>query len=98
MRMIVTCRGCKQTWAFDVTDAHRISRYSPRGPMIEGWEACAFRLAREKCPKCCDGKRHVATVHGKNSGKHVCDSRCMASRGPTCDCSCRGANHGSSYL
>ena len=26
--------------------------------------------------------------------EHKCDARCMSSRGPLCECSCGGANHG----
>lgn len=27
-----------------------------------------------------------------------CDGRCTSAKGPNCDCSCGGANHGSDYL
>lgn len=29
--------------------------------------------------------------------EHICDARCMGSRGPNCECSCGGANHGKSW-
>jgi hypothetical protein len=29
--------------------------------------------------------------------EHVCNGICMSSRGPNCECSCGGANHGKSW-
>ncbi len=28
---------------------------------------------------------------------HICDARCLGATGPTCECSCGGANHGKSF-
>lgn len=36
-------------------------------------------------------------VEGKKNSKHECNAKCMASTGPSCDCRCKGANHGSSH-
>lgn len=35
-------------------------------------------------------------VHeGKKNSKHTCGARCTNATGPSCDCRCKGANHGS---
>lgn len=36
-------------------------------------------------------------IKGKLSNKHECGSKCMASKGPSCECSCGGANHGKGW-
>jgi hypothetical protein len=28
---------------------------------------------------------------------HFCDARCMSARGPNCECSCGGKNHGAGF-
>ena len=38
----------------------------------------------------------VTTIRGRRTG-HTCDARCMASKGPSCECSCGGKNHGGAY-
>lgn len=30
--------------------------------------------------------------------KHECDDRCLAAKGPVCECSCGGANHGQNHV
>lgn len=45
----------------------------------------------------CNGARSARAVAGKVSDRHVCGPRCMASTGPSCECSCGGRNHGASY-
>lgn len=39
----------------------------------------------------------VRRVDGKVSEKHVCGARCLNSTGPSCECSCGGANHGRGF-
>jgi hypothetical protein len=36
-------------------------------------------------------------ITGVFSAKHKCNAKCLASKGPQCECSCGGANHGGSY-
>lgn len=51
------------------------------------------------CVACrgCGKPRLAERVIGKRSERHECDARCMASKGPNCECSCGGLNHGASY-
>jgi hypothetical protein len=37
-------------------------------------------------------------VRGTYSNGIRCDSRCQYARGPQCDCSCAGRNHGRGWL
>ena len=36
----------------------------------------------------------IDRIKGRTT-EHVCDSRCTHAKGPNCDCSCGGKNHGS---
>jgi len=45
----------------------------------------------------CGAPRHAIAVRGTYSAKKLCGARCMASTGPSCECSCGGKNHGASY-
>ena len=45
----------------------------------------------------CGQRRFAKPVVGKTSHKHQCGAKCMASKGPSCECSCGGKNHGASY-
>lgn len=47
------------------------------------------------CHKCGATMTFIAVV-GTVTEK-PCGSRCMASKGPTCECACGGKNHGSSH-
>ena len=40
----------------------------------------------------------VQQVTGTLSDKVICGPKCMASKGPTCECSCGGENHGKSWV
>lgn len=44
----------------------------------------------------CGSRFKFVTVQGKVSD-HVCNDRCEASKGPVCECSCGGKNHGAAY-
>lgn len=47
---------------------------------------------------CCGPVILMGIVHGDKFVKHenrpACDGRCTHAHGPTCDCACGGANHG----
>jgi len=45
----------------------------------------------------CGGKLWARSVLGVVSEHVLCGAKCLASKGPTCDCSCGGENHGASY-
>lgn len=39
-----------------------------------------------------------SALDGKLNLEKACTSRCMASTGPSCSCSCGGENHGTNHL
>jgi hypothetical protein len=48
------------------------------------------------CPTC--GNNHPTQRlirYAKYPSLHQCGARCRAAKGPNCECSCSGANHGS---
>ena len=59
----------------------------------------AANVLNNICVACrgCGRNRSAELIRGKVSHKHVCGAKCLASKGPTCECSCGGKNHGASY-
>lgn len=47
------------------------------------------------CP--CGKRGTVKRIIGKRGRNHECNAKCLASTGPSCECKCRGANHGRSF-
>ena len=45
----------------------------------------------------CQRPTRGATIRGQFSAAHRCDSRCIYAKGPDCECSCGGANHGAGH-
>lgn len=39
----------------------------------------------------------VFDSHKPNRPRHECNAKCTASTGPSCECKCKGANHGAAY-
>lgn len=49
-----------------------------------------------ECPKCKGAQMSFNAVEGTVTDK-PCGGRCMASKGPTCECACGGENHGKNH-
>jgi hypothetical protein len=47
--------------------------------------------------KCCGKMMAYDVLKGRLNAAIKCNAKCQASRGPQCDCSCAGANHGKSW-
>ena len=97
-RYIAKCRTCKchTSSLCSGQDMHR-AKDDPRreGPGGVYHHARTGGIVLD-CKSC--GKPMWAhPVQGKISEKHVCGARCMASTGPSCECSCGGKNHGASH-
>lgn len=101
-RIIWTCKCVSK--AYDYTTTRRFR-------FVDQWGATKWTdavLTREvngvmrdvshdyTCPDC-KRARKSARVQGHTTD-HKCNAKCLASKGPVCECSCGGANHGSSYL
>lgn len=58
-----------------------------------------FHVTRNNCLRCwtCGARFRFVAVTTVRRTAHVCDARCEASKGPTCECSCGGKNHGGAY-
>ena len=48
------------------------------------------------CPD--HGRYPLQPLYGEVSMTRACDARCMGARGPSCSCSCGGANHGAGFV
>lgn len=101
-RWFFKCVKCKQPWALDLLldgTFHRDSRLR--------------QLADDPCPLChqqhsrarfgFQTSRVMGLVGPKNRWYRVvsdtpCDGRCTNAKGPSCDCPCKGANHGTSRV
>jgi len=108
--VIYNCKRCKVARRVEYPINPRkgyFMRQDSNGKMVDSsvWiESCGGGYPTEYggdtemgiCPNC-----HKLMKPGILSGhvapEHVCDARCMGSRGPNCECSCGGANHGKSW-
>lgn len=99
-RYIYSCKNkaCKQVRSIDYPE----SRQSYRG--YGRYAFVAFRIneyGREVeagYESLCSCGRHATGVRVKGFvTEHVCDARCTSAKGPNCECSCGGKNHGQAY-
>ncbi len=70
----------------------------------EHWKSYGahYFIAGERAPAsfdCTCGRREVfwRDVEGKYKAEEKCGAKCQASKGPSCECSCGGMNHGKSW-
>ena len=54
------------------------------------------KAAEKVCPLCLAQMRGKIIEPGYGT-EHHCDVRCEMAKGHTCNCSCRGENHGAAY-
>lgn len=85
------CKGCRRGAAAVVT--HRVFT---NGKEYAATHAAAYLVESGKIVlDCACGKRvSLQPVRGVYSAKHECNARCLASTGPSCECTCGGRNHG----
>lgn len=103
-RVIWTC-PCGATRALDYVSTRRF-----RG--VDKWGCAQYSGARltrvhpdgverdisaDVVPCACGRMPAGTEVRGRVTA-HKCDARCLASKGPQCECACGGRNHGSAYL
>lgn len=99
-RFIGTCDKCGTTSAFD--------GYMAEGRIDGRWKcgwasnAGAFHPFNQVSrADCACGKSvygvELRLIQGRFVPDHKCGARCRNSKGPTCDCSCGGANHGQGF-
>jgi hypothetical protein len=100
------CKACKSV---KVVDAICGNAYLIPGGGIEvegkhywtqNLSLVPFAMAAQEGYFACDcGRRMVWTaLKAKFSAVHVCGAKCLASKGPSCECSCGGKNHGAGHM
>lgn len=113
VRYIAKCRQCgTATSALVTPEDFRASRMHADTENIRDPEARAAYAARHpsaasglywirgdtalNCRQC-GRPKWAEPVRGVLRPEIRCNAKCMASKGPQCECSCGGANHGASY-
>ena len=100
---IYRCKRCKTAKTLVMTRVRRyLGTFAERfrgiaRPQYKYWlELDGVRYyAEPTCPGCNGRMGYVDVVGVKND--HECGAKCMGSRGPSCECSCGGANHGRAF-
>lgn len=91
------CNGCKKAIVRDFTTIG-----GNKIPVVIGIDRYEdiFNAASLGLIRCdCGGRIGSWTaLKAKFSDKHVCGAKCLASKGPCCECSCGGKNHGAGHM
>lgn len=101
---MVKCKDCKQVSKV-VRDARWYLGWEQvqiEAPVLvfgqlTTWVDARGKLARPTCKHCGSSNTSANTIRGTFSEQETCGSKCRSSKGPVCECSCSGANHGSNY-
>jgi hypothetical protein len=94
---IAKCSACKTaTRAESVGQAFRLGKGEYRWGLTPGPVYTNAGGIVIDC-RACGRPRYAKQIVGRYSARHTCGARCMASTGPSCECSCGGKNHGASY-
>lgn len=76
--------------------SHLIGRdHIPGESLVRSGSLFAFGT----CAKC--GGLHPSArriEYASQPSRHVCNAQCMGARGPSCECSCGGRNHGAGFV
>lgn len=96
-RYLAKCKACNCTTSTLATENDR-GGFVDMGAMFwdEKGESGVYGNLVMRCRKCSKARR-VVLVKGKFSAKHECNAKCLASTGPSCECSCGGKNHGANH-
>lgn len=110
-RWFLKCRACRKPFAVElprhvIREFGGMYLGEPRYTTREDYAAVS-EASEIPCPLCgAAGDCRKGTSHGimglvqgrrlrQEDLSPVCDGRCTNARGPSCDCKCRGENHGS---
>lgn len=95
-RYLAKCKACNCVTSTLATNVGR--RDADMGGLFydEKGESGVFGNLVIRCRSCGKARRAVM-VKGKFSAKHDCNAKCLASIGPSCECSCGGKNHGANH-
>ena len=101
-RHFFQCRCCRRTWVREFTPG-----WQTRTAQVVRESDWIRAIIEADCPYC--GHEATRVLHHRYMGQIlpaaprpgrscVCDARCTHARGPHCDCSCGGANHGAGLV
>jgi hypothetical protein len=102
-RWIGRCKSCSKALRVDGMLAR--GRVGNRDEVIVVAGTSAYRTADSGSNvtrvyvACCGGRvklERVSDTAKLNRPRHECNAKCLASTGPSCECRCKGANHGAS--
>jgi hypothetical protein len=99
--VIFRCKKCKAAKTiildrfrrFQRTDKFGTPKYHYFTMLQDGRDPSAYER-----PVCCGRTMEWTEVKGTFSADHECGAKCLASKGPSCECSCGGANHGKGHV
>lgn len=96
---IYRCKRCRKAGR---RDAFRFTfhRLSPHRTVdddgVERGNITPYFVPSVDCPEC-GTKLYGKVIDGRHSEKMLCGPRCLAAKGPSCECSCAGENHGATW-
>jgi hypothetical protein len=103
VRFVGKCKACKKAHRIEgaMVRSSRTDRATVAGVDVSFWNG-AWQASLECCPGPYGQPRRVLLrkvydALGPNAGdaeRHECGARCLSSTGPSCECKCRGRNHG----
>ena len=102
-RWVGRCKKCGQARRLEgeVRMGHRTGRAGSADYVVVGRDGQVYTTAamgsdhsvvQVRCGDHWSSLRSV--VEGTKRSKHECGTRCTSATGPSCDCRCRGQNHG----
>jgi hypothetical protein len=95
------CKACKATTTMDAVKGNAYAVTGLFDRASANFSLVPFAIAAADGYFACNCGRAIkvwAPLKAKLSTKHECNAKCLASKGPSCECSCGGKNHGASYL
>lgn len=97
-RFLGRCPVCRKVHAVAGDLTYLGARGEIAGHQADLWHG-GWQIAVECCfdPKRCTKVVTLHKVRVVAVSKHKCSARCLASVGPSCECECRGRNHGGRY-
>lgn len=104
IRVLYRCHHCEHrtghTRLWRETLRHTTARADGFQPHLwtsaDGSTHRAIDAPPSACRDCHRPTRGQA-IRGRFSAAHRCDARCIYAKGPDCECSCGGANHGAGH-
>ena len=107
-RWILKCRTCKHIVTREIMVTVRVATGyylgGYRRDVTRSVNGIEFTAPRIVCPVCGDYNRdgdnaimRSERINGHYNSDIPCNGKCVHAKGPDCECSCGGANHGIHY-